>query len=251
MTLSQLEDYHSQWLACNSSICSNPRLRYYLPHIQSSSIFKIYLHITNDTHQIENLIHLYENLHNYHHANQFHIIDLKFNTNDEQSLFHHLLHNHLPLLYLTFSLYLLSLLFFVKNLFFILIILQQIFLTLICTWTIYTSFFHFPMTILNYTSITLYLFIVLIDSFLWYTCWFVNNHRRDDCPIHRMIENLLTQTFYYLLPKNLTAILALVITYSNQIIALQCFTIFSILLIAISFLLSFTLYPGRYILFLH
>jgi hypothetical protein len=101
------------------------------------------------------------------------------------------------------------------------------------------------MNILNYTSVTLYLFIILIDSFLWYTCWFVNDHRRDDGTINRTIENLLTQTFFYLVPKNLTAIILLVITYTNQIIALQCFTVFSFLLLSISFLISFTLYPGK------
>jgi hypothetical protein len=47
------------------------------------------------------------------------------------------------------------------------------------------------------------------------------------------------------MPKTLTAIIALVITYTNQIIAVQCFTVFSFLLISISFLISFTLYPGN------
>jgi hypothetical protein len=249
LTLNQLEEYHSQWLTCNSSLCSNTRLRHYLLHAKSSSslsIFKIYLNILNDANKIEHLINLYDNLHQYQYENQYRIIDINFDSNDEEILFHHFLRNHFPLIYLTIILYFICLILFVKNLFFIFIIIQHIFLTLFCTWSIYHSFFHFPLTILNYTSLTLYLFILLIDSFLWYTCWFVNNHRRDDCTINRIIENLLTQTFYYLLPKNLTAIIALVITYSNQIIALQCFTVFSFLLILISFLISFTLYPGKY-----
>jgi len=175
---------------------------------------------------------------------------MNFDLNNEEILFNHLLYNNFPLICLTIILYLLCLLLFVKNLFFILIIIQHIFLTFICTFFIYIYLFHFPITILNYTSITLYLFIILIDSFLWYTCWFVNNHRRDDCTINRIIENLLTQTFYYLLPKNSTAILTLVITYTNQLIALQCFTVFSFLLILISFFISFTLYPGKMYLFI-
>jgi len=171
---------------------------------------------------------------------------MNFDSNDEQILFNNFLKNNFPLICLTIILYFLCLLLFIKNLFFILIIIQHIFLTIIFTFTIYIYLFHFPITILNYTSITLFFFIILIDSFLWYTCWFINNHRRDDCTINRIIENLLTQTFYYILPKNLTAIIALVITYTNQIIALQCFTVFSFLLILISFFISFTLYPGKY-----
>ncbi|UJR26850.1 hypothetical protein I4U23_008162 [Adineta vaga] len=86
-----------------------------------------------------------------------------------------------------------------------------------------------------------------MDSFLWYTCWFLNNHRRDDCTIERIVDNLLTQTFFYLIPKNLTAIIALVITFTNQIIAIQCFIVFSFLLILISFLISFIVYPASFI----
>jgi len=173
---------------------------------------------------------------------------MNFDFNDEQIIFKHLLQCNLPFIYLTISLYILCLLLFVKNIFFIFIIILHIFITLVCTFIIYVYLFHFPITILNYTSITLYLFIILIDSFLWYTCWFANNHRRDDCTINRIIENLLTQTFYYLVPKNLTAIIILVITYTNQIIALQCFTVFSVLLISISFFISFTLYPGKLVI---
>ncbi len=245
LTLNQFEEYYSQWLTCNSSLCSNTRLHHYLLHVKSSSIFKIYLNIPNDTNKRDNLINLYDNFHYYQYEDQYHIINMNFDSNDEEYLFYHFLQNNLPLIYLTIILYFICLILFVKNLFFILIIIQHIFLTLIITWSIYNSFLHFPLTILNLTSLTLYFFILLIDSFLWYTCWFVNNHRRDDCTINRIIENLLTQTFYYLLPKNLTAMIALVITYSNQIIALQCFTVFSFLLILISFLISFTLYPGK------
>lgn len=99
--------------------------------------------------------------------------------------------------------------------------------------------------ILNYISLTLFFFLILIDSFLWYSCWSINKNRRDDCTIQRIIENLLTQTFFYLMPKNLTAIIALVITYTNQIIAIQYFTVLAFLFIFISFFISFTLYPGN------
>jgi len=245
LTLNHLEEYHSQWLLCNSSECSNTRLHHYLNHLQSSSIFKIYINIENDSNKTENLIYLYNNFSNYQYDNKYHMIHINFDSNDEQILFNYFLYNNVSLICITFTLYVLCLLLFVKNVFFIIIILQHIFLTIVCTFSIYIYLLHFPITILNYTSIILYFFIILIDSFLWYTCWFVNNHRRDDCTINRIIENLLTQTFYYLLPKNLTAIIALVITYTNQIIALQCFTVFSFLLILISFFISFILYPGK------
>ena len=90
-------------------------------------------------------------------------------------------------------------------------------LTFLSSILIYSNLFHFPITILNYTSLTLYLFLMLIESLLWYTCWFNNKNRRDDCPIQRIIENLLTQTLFYLIPKYLTAIIILIITYINQI----------------------------------
>lgn len=245
LTINQLEEYRSQWSSCNSSLCSNHRLHHYLKHLQSSSIFKIYISLENNTKKIENLIDLYENIRNYRYENKFYLSHMNFDFNDEQIIFKHLLQCNLPFIYVTISLYILCLLIFVKNIFFILIILLHIFITLICSFIIYVYLFHFPITILNYTSITLHLFIIMIDSFLWYTCWFINNHRRDDCTINRIIENLLTQTFYYLVPKNLTAIIILVITYTNQIIALQCFTVFSFLLISFSFFISFTLYPGK------
>ena len=88
---------------------------------------------------------------------------------------------------------------------------------------------------------------MLIDSFLWYVCWFTNSHRRDDCTINRIIEDLLTQTLYYLVPKNLAAIIVLVITYISQIIVIQSFTVFSCLLLLISIFISFILYPGMFI----
>jgi hypothetical protein len=163
----------------------------------------------------------------------------------EEILLNNFLKQNSYLILLTISLYFVCLLLFVKNFFFILMIIFHIFLTFSLCFIIYFYLFHFPITILNYTSLTLYLFLILIDSFLWYTCWFINNHRRDDCTIHRIIENLLTQTFFYLMPKNLTAIIALVITYTNQIIAIQCFTVLAFLLILISFFISFTLYPGK------
>jgi hypothetical protein len=245
VTLDQVEEYRSQWLSCNSSLCTNDHLHHYLSHLKSSSTFKMYINIENDTNKIENLISLYDHLHNYQYEDKFYLIHMNFDSNDEQFIFNHLLQYNLPFVYLIISLYILCLLLFVKNIFFILIIILQIFITFIYSFMIYVYVFHFPLTILHYTSITLYLFIILIDSFLWYTCWFVNNHRRDDCTINRIIENLLTQTFYYIVPKNLTAIIVLVITYTNQIIALQCFTVFSFLLISIYFFISFTLYPGK------
>lgn len=246
ITLNQLEKYSSQWSLCKSSECSNTRLNNYLTHFQSELIFKIYINIKNNLNKTENLIYLYDYFSNYQYENKYKINHIKFDSNDEQILFNYFLYKNFSIISLTICLYIICLVLFVKNLFFILIILQQIFLTLICTFLIHIYFLHFPLTILNYTSIILYFFIILIDSFLWYSCWFVNNHRRDDCTINRIIENLLTQTFYYLLPKNLTAIIVLVITYTNQIIALQCFTVFAFLLILISFIISFTLYPGKF-----
>ncbi|CAF4673867.1 unnamed protein product, partial [Rotaria sp. Silwood2] len=246
LTLNQLEDYHSQWLSCNSSLCSNNQLHHYLKHLHSSSIFKIYINIENNLNKRENLVYLYNSLYNKQYEKKFYLININFDSNDEQFIFNYLLKINLPLLCLTICLYILCLLLFIKNIFFILIIILHIFITILFSCIIYVYVFHFPIAIFNYTSITLYLFIILIDSFLWYTCWFVNNHRRDDCTINRIIENLLTQTFYYLVPKNLTAIIVLVITYTNQIIVLQCFTVFSFLLISISFFISFTLYPGKF-----
>jgi len=244
ITISQLESFRSQWFSCQTSLsCENQFLRTYLSHQMSSSLtWKIFLNLGNNS---DNLIYLYENLQHYQYKNQFNLVDMKFNFNDEQTLFIYFLKQNRWLIILSLSLYVFCLLLFVKNIFFLLIIIQQIFLTLFLTFIIYIYLFQFPLTILNYSSLILYLFIISIDSFLWYTCWFVNNHRRDDCTINRIIENLLTQTFYYILPKNLTACLALIITYTNQIIALQCFTVFAFLLICISFFISFILYPGR------
>lgn len=170
---------------------------------------------------------------------------MNFPFEDQQILFLHLLFNDIYSIVLTGLFYLISLILFVKNLLFILTILQQIFLTMICTWMIYHSFCQFPLMILNVTSGIFYLVLILLDSTLWYTCWIVNHHRRDDCPIQRIIESLSMQIFYYILPKNLTAMIALIITYSNQIIALQYSTFFAFLLLIISFFISFILYPGK------
>ncbi|CAF1430158.1 unnamed protein product [Adineta ricciae] len=237
LTQTQLEDFQSQWLLCNSTLCSNHRLHHYLKYVSSSSILKIYLHIEHSN----QLLHFYNYFQTSNQA--LSLVHVNFNQHNEQILFKHLLHRYLPFLYITIIIYILCLLLFVKNLFFVFIIIVHIFQALVFTFVIYIYVFNFPMTVLNYTSITLYLFIILIDSFLWYACWFVNNHRRDDCTINRIIENLLTQIFYYCVPKNLTAIIILIITYTNQIIALQCFSIFAILLIIISLFISFILYP--------
>ncbi|CAF1520852.1 unnamed protein product, partial [Adineta steineri] len=250
LTLNQLNEYYLQWSTCNTSQCSNHRLHHYLKHIESSLTFKIYINIENNTNKNKQLIYFYNNLRYYQYKNNFSLTHVNFDFNDEQILFKYLLQSNSIFIYLTIILYILCLILFVKNIFFIFIILIHIFLTILSSFIIYIYIFHFPITILNYTSITLYLFIILIDSFLWYTCWFVNNHRRDDCTINRIIENLLTQTFYYLVPKNLTAICVLVITYTNQIIALQCFTVFAFLLLSISFFISFTLYPVTFIIIL-
>ncbi|UJR22262.1 hypothetical protein I4U23_025323 [Adineta vaga] len=246
LTLIQFEEYQTEWLSCNSSLCSNHRLHHYLQHLRSSSIFKIYLNIENST----QLLSFYDYLQTVSFPSTFSLIHTNFIFQNEEILLQHLLYRYSPFLIITILLYIFCLLLFVKNLFFVFIIILHIFQTIVFTFLIYLYLLHFPMTILNYTSITLYLFITFIDSFLWYTCWFVNNHRRDDCTINRIIENLLTQTFYYILPKNLTAILILIITYTNQIIALQCFSVFSILLIVISFFISFTLYPVSFIFIL-
>ena len=40
LTFEQLENYRAQWSLCNTSLCSNNRLHYYLKHLQASSIFK-------------------------------------------------------------------------------------------------------------------------------------------------------------------------------------------------------------------
>lgn len=204
--------------------------------------FKIYLSIENHP---QKLVHLYESLQKYRYEHRFAFKEMQINGKNEEILFHYFLEKNLHIILLTIALYFLCLIFFVKNLFFILAILVHLVLTCGISLLIYSYIFHLPWTMLNSTSLILYFFIVLIDSFLWYACWFINNHRRDDCPIQRIVENLITQAFFYLMPKNLTAIIALVITYMNQIIALQCFTVFSFLLITISFVISFTLYPGK------
>lgn len=242
VTLNQLETYRSLWTSCNSSTCPNAHLHHYVEYVQSSSMFKIYINIENNT---ENLIDLYKSLYNKEYEQKFQLIQVNFDLNSELILFNYLIQINLPLLGLTISLYVLFLLLFVKNIFFVVIIIVHIFITILSSLLIYVYLLQLPLVILNCASIILYLFIIFIDSFLWYTCWFVNNHRRDDCTMHRMMKNLLTQTFYYSVPKNLVAIITLVITYTNQIIVLQCFTVFSFLLISISFFVSFTLYPGK------
>ncbi|CAF0998003.1 unnamed protein product [Adineta steineri] len=250
ITQNEFEEYHNQWLLCtssSSSLCLNSKLKKYLTYLESSLRFKIYLTIENDKNK---LLHLYDNLYNYKFDQIFYLKFVQFDLNDEEILLNYFLKKNLYLISLTIFLYFFCLLLFVKNLFFILIISCHILLTFSSCFIIYFYLFHFPITILNYTSLTLYLFLILIDSFLWYNCWFINNHRRDDCTIQRIIENLLTQTFFYLMPKNLTAIIALVITFTNQIIAIQCFTVFSFLLILISFFISFTLYPASFIFIL-
>lgn len=244
ITQNEFKEYHQEWLSCKSSSCLNLKLRKYLTYLESSLIFKIYVSIENDK---TKLLHLYDNINNYQFEQTFYLKFLQFDLNDEEILLNYFLGKNHYFIYITIGLYFFCLLLFVKNLFFILIITLHILLTFFSCFIIYSHLFHFPITILNYTSLTLYLFLILIDSFLWYACWFINNHRRDDCTIQRIIENLVTQTFFYLIPKNLTAIIALVITYTNQIIAIQYFTVFSFLLILISFFISFTLYPGNLI----
>ena len=204
--------------------------------------FKIYLAIENHPTKLE---HLYENIQNYRYEHRFAFKEMQINGENEEILFRYVLQKNRHVIVVTIVLYFLCLILFVKNLFFILTIVVHLLLTCGFSLLIYVYLFHLPWTMLNLTSVILYFVIVLIDSFLWYACWFINNHRRDDCPIQRVVENLVTQAFFYLMPKNLTAIIALVITYSNQIIALQCFTVLSFLLIAISFVISFTLYPGK------
>ncbi|CAF3380086.1 unnamed protein product [Rotaria socialis] len=247
LTLNQLGKFQSQWLSCNLSLCSNTHLYNYLQNLRSSSTFKIYINIENNT---EDLLDLYTYVDNKDYQYKFQLLNIKFDSNDEQIIFNYLLQTNLPLLCFTISLYLLCLVLFVKNIFFILIIILHVFITILFSSMIYIYVFHFPIAILNCTSIILYLFIIFIDSFLWYTCWSVNNHRRDDCTIHRIMENLLTQIFYYLVPKNLVAMMTLVITYTNQIIVLQCFAVFSFLLVSISFFVSFTLYPVSFVFIL-
>lgn len=240
-----MKDIHSQWLSCQSSSCSNEYLQHYLSYVQSSSNLKIYLHLIDHANQSRDLIDLYNYL--SFNRNEFTLIEMDLPLIDQEYLFSYLLTDHFLFILLTLILYLICLIFFVKNLVFLLTILQQIFLTLICTWTIYQTIFHLPLTILTSTSLIFYFILMLLDSSLWYTCWFVNHHRRDDCPIEQLIESLLIQIFYYILPKNLTAMIVLIITYSNQIIAFQYCTIFAFLLLIISFLLSFLLYPGKLI----
>jgi len=241
LTENDLYKYNQEWLSCKTS-CLNIKLRKYLTYIKSSLIFHIYISIENDKNK---LLNFYDTINNYKSSEIFSLKSIDFDFNNEEYILNYLFSKNSYFIYLTISIYFICLLLFVKNFFFILMIIFHILLTLLSCFIIYYYLFHFPITILNYTSLTLYLFIILIDSFLWYTCWFINNHRRDDCTIQRIIENLLIQTFFYLMPKNLTAIIALVITYTNQIIGIQYFTVFAFLLISISFVISFTLYPGN------
>ncbi|CAF3335974.1 unnamed protein product [Rotaria socialis] len=246
LTQNDLNEYSKQWLSCKSS-CLNSKLEKYLTYIETSLTFKIYLSME---HNSTKLVHLYDNIYNYKYKKIFYLKFMNFDFNDEEILFNYYVEKNHYFIYITICLYFVCLVLFVKNLFFIVIIIFHVLLTFFSCFTIYYYLFHFPITILNYTSLILYLFLLLIDSFLWYTCWFINKHRRDDCTIQRIMENLLTQTFFYLIPKTLTAIITFVITYTNQIIALQCFTIFSFLLISISFFISFILYPASFIFIL-
>lgn len=241
ITEEQLLNFHQQWLTCQNS-CSNMKLMHYLSTLDSNSIFKIFLSIEGNSSQ---LIHLYEHLFQYHYEDYFILKSWNFNLHDEEILLGNLLEKNSSLIYLTLIFYILSLIFFVKNFFFIFILVLHILSTTLLSFLIYDYFLHLPFAILNINSFILYLFLVLIDAFLWYSCWFINHHRRDDCTIQRIIENLLTQTFFYILPKNLTAIIVLVITYTNQILAIQYFIALAFLFIGISFFISFTIYPGK------
>lgn len=239
----QYEIYLNEWKTCQSS-CSNKDLEHYLhSSLSTARRFSIYLAVEKNW---PKLFHLYEYL-----TDAFDQADLSFvaihikDGEEENVLFLYLLGKNLHLILISIICYLLCLMIFVKNFFLIFTILLHFVLSTSSTLIIYRLFFDLPWTILNVTSVVLFMIILLIDSFLWYACWFNNNHRRDDCPIQRIIENLLTQAFFYLMPKNLTAIIALVITYTNQIIALQCFTVLSLLLITLSFAISFIVYPGK------
>lgn len=244
ITENQFNKYHQEWLSCQSlSSCKNVKLETYLTYLESSFTFKIYVSIDNKT----KLVHLYESMYDYKDRDIFDLKFINFDLNDENIIFNHDFEKNHSFIYLTTCLYIICLILFIRNLFFIITVIFHIVLTFCSCFIIYNYLFHFPITILNYTSIVFYLFFILIDSFLWYTCWFINKHRRDDCTVQRIIENLLTQTFFYLIPKHLTAIIALAITYTNQIIALQCFTVLTFLLISISLFISFTLYPGNLI----
>lgn len=231
-----------QWQTCQSS-CSNKDLENYLSKFSSSRRFSIYLSLEIYREKISDL---YESFVNDVDQNDFHFVAIHIKDGEEKDfLFVYLLKKNCWWILLTFICYLFCLIIFVKNFFLLFTIFLHFLLSTSMALIIYRLCLHLPWTVLNVTSLILYLIILLIDSFLWYACWFNNNHRRDDCPIQRIIENLLTQAFFYLMPKNLTAIIALVITYSNQIIALQCFTVLSLFLIGFSSLISFILYPGK------
>ena len=208
ITQNEFDEYYRQRLSCqsSSSSCKNLKLQKYLTYLESSLIFKIYISIENDK---TKLLRPYDYIYNDKYQNIFSLKLIDFDLNNEEILANYFLEKNFCLIYFTICLYFICLLFFVQNLFYFLIVIFHILLTFSSCSIIYYYFLHFPMTILNYTSFTLYLFLILIETFLWYTCWFNSKHRRDVCTIQRIIENLITQTFFYLLLKTLTNIIIL------------------------------------------
>lgn len=173
--------------------------------------------------------------------------DIRWNFDqiNEEIYFVYLVRSNIFHLLLTSFLYFVSLLLFAKNLFFVFIVVCHLMVTFLWSTIIYFNVLHFPLTILNWSSLSLSLVLIFFDAFLWYTSWFISDHRRDDCTIHRTLENLLTQTFYYLVPKTIVTILILIVTFASRIIALRCFNIFALILIVNSLIVSFIIYPGK------
>lgn len=211
----------------------------------TAETFRVYIDLNNST---EKLVELYKTLSGPSKFRRFRFESIELPSNENDPIFKYVLDKNIHLIGCAALFYVFSLIYFVKNSFFILTIFLNVVLSLTLSSWIYLSLLKYPWTILNFSSLILYGFIVLIDSFLWFVCWTNNNHRRDDCTVHRIIENLLTQAFYYFLPKTLTLIIVLVITFTNQIIALQAFAVQTILLISVSFLVSFLLFPGKFFL---
>ena len=240
LTENHLNEFSHRWSTCQSS-CSNEQFQKYLTYIKTNSLIKFYLSIGNDS---NNLLNFYERILSEQFPDSIQLKSLYFNIEHEEILLKQLFMKNILLIYSTIIIYCFCLLIFVKSFFLIFIVFLHFFFALSLTLITYIYLFHFPLTILNLTSSSLALYLMIFDAFVWYSCWFNSHHRRDDCTVQRIIENLITQTFFYLIPKNLAAIIILVITYTNQIIALQCFTIGMFFFISISFLISFILYPG-------
>lgn len=236
-TNEQIKSFEEKWKICreNVSLCSKIEAKIYLETISSFSELKIYFVWQKEIFDVKTRLKTDETF----------SFDWKFDKSGKEKFLVETIRSDSIYLTLTVGLYLISLLLMVKNIFFFLMVVLNFCFSLIWSSIIFLGVFQLPLTILNFSSLTTLVFVLFLDGVLWLKCWNATDHRRHDCTMQRKIENLLTQTFYFSLPKNFVSILILIISFNTRIIALQSFNVFTALLLFHSFILSFTLYPGK------